>query len=90
MNCLACARGGQAQSMDRVVEARLHQLYKRRTGRLGVIQSSLEDASKLTLAHAVEETCLLLFLKLEQIFGAAASRREIFSVARRRPIDSLR
>ena len=66
-------RGGQAQSMDHVVEARLHQLYKRRTGRLGVIHSSLEDASKLTLAHAVKETRLLLFLKLEQIFGAAAT-----------------
>ena len=41
--------------MDDVAEVRLHQRYKRRTGRLGAIQSSLEDASKLTLAHTVEK-----------------------------------
>jgi hypothetical protein len=59
--------------MDHVVEARLHQLYKRKTGWSGVIDSSLEDASKLTFAHTVEETCLLLLLQLEQVFGATST-----------------
>ena len=81
---LASLRTGRSPSgaVHHVVEAQLKETEHVLTGNAGATVCFVVDVAELAFAQAVGETCLLLFLQLEQVFTDVAAATGLAVIAR--------